>query len=314
MNSEDLDILLELWHPKSFVADEKCYHSLKKWLSSGSYLLNDKNPDISIFCPHLDDLKKCFSLDAFQFSLRTAQTVSEFERSTFFLKMTSWSVIKIYYAAFFAAHAALRFFGRSFSYLESNEISPLTKRCNLECGYNPSLSTGYYLISLDDKNNLEFKKFSESHKDLWKNFLDLLKDISVQSLSLRASDARRQSLSTKFSDIADALNDNAVHNFGNFLSQLRNEVNYKSIDVAWYPFSRDTPEFQTLMSRARGWASCQTMLEDPRNLDNRYERFFATAFLIIDLGLSIAVSYSKQISKPGARSKNFSQLINLCAG
>lgn len=312
MKSEDLDLLLELWYPISFIPDENCHQSLKNWLTSGDYLIANQGPNISLFCSNVDDLKKCFSFDAFQFSIRTKQTVNEFVRSSPFPKMTSWGIIKVYYAAFFAAHAILRFFGRAFSHLETDQFTRLSALWKSQFSNSLSISAGDYHILLN-QNNLEFKKFSESHKDLWRNFLALVLDISNQSLSLRANDQRKQLLSRQFSDIAEALTDDGRHPVGNFLSVIRNEVNYKSMEVVWFPFSKDTPDFATLISGVRGWANCQTNLHHPRNLKNRYERFFVSAFLVIDLGISISVQYTGKISKPGARSKNFLKLLKLCA-
>jgi hypothetical protein len=283
---------------------------LKLWLSEGNFYVNNKPPDLSLFCQSIDDVRKCLSLDAFRFASHAAQTVYELEKGSAYQKLTSWRVIQTYYAAYYSAHSILRFFGRSFSHLEAGHVNFLKGRCNSEAGYTPNLPSSYYLISLSPPGkNLEFQKCSESHKDLWRCFHNFLIETSSEVLSLRASEERKQTFSQKFTELAEVLTNRGRTPVGNWLSVVRNDVNYKSLHGVWFPFNGNTPSFETLMRQVREWRTCTSELENPNTIRNDMERFFFTAFSIVDFCLSIAFDYRKHSAKPGRRSSDFSRLI-----
>lgn len=314
MKAVDLELLRPLWTPKSLENDESCTQSLKLWLMDGSYNVINAPPLLSLHCQGDEEIKKSLSLDAFRFSTHAAQTVYELQKSTAYSSLTSWRVIQTYYAAYYAAHAILRFFGKSFSHLESGHVKFLRERCTSEAAFNPSLPISYYLLTYNPEDKrINFLKCDESHKDLWKNFGALLREISNACLTLRASNSRQQDLSNKFSDLADALTLRGKLSSSNWLSVVRNEVNYKSLHGTWFPFSKSTPSFDTLMAKVKDWRNCSYDFENPNLIRANLERFFITSFIIIDLALAISFDFQKIIGSPGNRSKDFSRLINMSA-
>lgn len=314
MKSSDVELLRPLWVPKSLSYDEDCKQSVKLWLSDGNYYVNNSPPDLSLFCQITEEIKKSLSLDAFRFAAHAAQTVFELEQTSAYPKLTSWRVIQTYYAAYFAAHAILRFYGRSFSHLENGHVQFLKTRCESEAGYIPTLPSTYYLIEFSpEKQNLTFTQCSESHKDLWKSFNGLLREISTNSLTLLASDSRRQAFSQVFSNLSDALCQRGQYKSGNWLSIVRNEVNYKSLHGVWYPFSKATPEFSELMSKIKDWRRGVGDLGNPNYPKNDLERFFVTAFSVINFSLSLAQDYQQIVESTGRRSADFSRLLKVSA-
>ncbi|MEP0146585.1 MAG: hypothetical protein ABJU19_05585 [Roseobacter sp.] len=131
---------------------------------------------------------------------------------------------------------------------------------------------------------------------------------------LRAAEVRKQSISDNFSGLADALSARGRYPAGNWLSLVRNDVNYKSLHGVWFPFQKTTPEFSDLMAQVKDWRNCSIEFGNPNSIKNDRERFFITAFMVIDLGLSIAQDYQKLIAKAGRRSTEFAHLLNLSAG
>lgn len=314
MKQADLDLLRALWVPLSFVADENCSQSLKVWLSEGNYYINNAQPGLSLFCQNKDELKKCFSLDAFRFASHAAQTVHEMEKSTAYEKLTSWRVIQAYYAAYFAAHAILRFFGKSFSHLESGHVAFLRGRCQSEAGYTPTLPSSYYLIeSCPTTQNLSFTRCDESHKDLWKCFLALITALEQQVLTLRASQERLQEISANFLDLRESLTNRGRFPAGNWLSNVRNEVNYKSLEGVWFPFSKSTPSFESLLGKVKDWRVGEVNLGRPEFEKNELTRFFATALLVVDFCISLTLDYGSLVNRAGRRSSDFSRLVRLTA-
>lgn len=311
MRKDDLEIIRPIWYSHSFVPDENCRQSLNVWFTDGNYVFNSSDQILSIYCQDLEEVKKSISLDAFRFSAHSAQTVFELENSHAYNKLTSWRIIQTYYAAFFAAHATLRFFGRSFSHLARGHVRFLADRCFTEVGHRPQLKSSYHEVGLCPKSqNLTFVEHSESHKGLWRCYRKLIDDVSQQSLNLRASESRRQEISQIFSDLADSITDRGKLRGGNWLSSIRNDVNYKSMEGAWYPFSKATPPFDELMRKVREWRVCKNKFERPNLIRGGLERFFVTSFVIIDFCISISLDYISLLRKPGLRSNHFSRIIN----
>lgn len=296
------------------MSDENCQRSLKLWLTEGNYYVNSAEPNLQLYCQSVEEVQKSFSLDAFKFSAHAAQTVFELERTGAYPKLTAWRMIQAYYAAFYAAHSILRFFGRSFSHLENGHVQFLSSRSSSELGMSPRLPSSYYLVQLSLSNRLlTFSRHSESHKDMWLCFLALSDEISREAHSLRATRERKQDFSLIFSHLSDALTNRGRHPAGNWLSLMRNEVTYKSSHGVWFPFEKTTPTFEDLMAKHKDWRKCERLLDDPNLIRNDRERFFATAFLIIDLALSISFDYQKLVKKSGRRSTDFSKLVKLSA-
>lgn len=314
MIRSDIVLLRPLWFDNGFVQDESCNRSLKLWLTDGNYYIDNSQPNVSLFCQSVDEIKKSLSLDAFKFATHAAQTVYELENTGAYTQFTSWRLIQTYYAAFFSAHACMRFFGRSFSHLENGHVRFIKNRCETEAGFSPTLPSTYYLLSFSPVDQtLAFKQCGESHRDLWRSFSGLLTDISNNCLALRATEIRRQGLSQKFSELVDALSDRGKYPAGNWLSTMRNEVNYKSLHGLWFPFDKGVPAFEELMRPVRTWRQCTTRFEDPNTVSNDKERFFMTAFLVIDLALSVALDYLDLVGNSGQRSSEFRRLLNLSA-
>lgn len=314
MKKSDLEILRPLWIPRSLIRDEDCRQTLKIWLTDGNYYVNNSPPGLSLFCLEDDELKRCLSLDAFRFSTHAAQTLHELEKSTAYEKLTSWRVIQAYYAAFYSAHAILRLFGRSFSHLEAGHVGFLRQRCLSEVGYSSNIQSSYYLIQYDPQTHtVEFSKYGESHKDLWKCFLALLFWIEQRSLGLRASEERRQQLSSYFADLALAITKHGAFPAGNWLSAYRNEVNYKSSGGVWYPFAKNTPSFESILRKMKGWHSGDMKLSSPSLEKSEVAQFFATSLSIVNLNISLSNDYRSLLIRSGRRSGGFEKLVRLAA-
>ncbi|OYR29245.1 hypothetical protein CEV34_0823 [Brucella pseudogrignonensis] len=309
-----MELLRSLWHPLSYVSDDDCRQTMKLWLMEGNYDLNNSPPNASIYCHDKNDVKKCLSLDAFKFASHAAQTVYELEKTSAFTKLTSWRLIQVYYAAYFSAHSTLRYFGRSFSHLEGGHVRFIKDRCSSEVGYLPKLPSSYYLIKFSpDKQEISLEVQDESHKDLWSCYRTLLQELSSDALKLRASENRRLKLSNMFSDIENSISNNGKNPSGNWLSTVRNEANYKSLQGVWFPFTKETPIFRELMEKVKNWRKLSLEIESPNLAKNELERFFLTAFSVIDIGISITSDYKSLIKKPDRRSKGYNHLLQSSA-
>lgn len=311
MKSENIDLIRELWYRKEFLNDSSCSISLKQWLIDGDYYINSEGNMFSLYVMDKENMVSVMSYDAFKFLLHAAQTFNEAESEGAYRAASSWKVIKLYYAAYFSAHATLRLFGKSFNYLEPGHVNFLGERARTEAGFNPRLKSGNYLASFDfERGDLSFEHFNDSHKDLWRNYSDLLAEMASNSLSLRAPDRRRQELSGYFSSMLSALRHGGSCPLGNWLSVFRNEVNYKSMHGVWYPFPKHAPTINHLMSSAKRWRVAEVDCGDPLLSASEVERFFLTCFQVFDLAISISLDLSKMLDKKDRRIFDFKRMLN----
>lgn len=286
--------------------------SVKEWLIDGQYSVNPSTTNLSLFCRDIDSLKKAMSLDAFRFLSHSVQTVYELESSNSYNKFSAWQAIKTYYAAFFAAHAILRFFGKSYSHLENGHVRHLASRSASDTESYINLPTSYYLIFIQD-TDVKFESHGRSHESFWNCFNLFLVELSNIALTIRASEERRQDLSNRITNLSTALCNVNRHRSGNWLSYMRNEINYKSMPGVWFPIPKSTPDFSDLYRNISRWRDADCFTEDTSYIKNEFERFFLTSFCVIDLALSIGLDYQSLLHKVGRRSYNFNYLLSSSA-
>jgi hypothetical protein len=65
------------------------------------------------------------------------------------------------------------------------------------------------------------------------------------------------------------------------------------------------------MAKVKDWRKGSSDLGNPNYIKNDLERFFVTAFSVIDIGLSLAQDYQEIVEESGRRSADFSRLLKL---
>ena len=181
----------------------------------------------------------------------------------------AWEMIKLYYAAFYAGHSILRFVGQSCSHFDANHISTLQHLAAIIDPTTPLvLNSGTYHCIL----NVAQTGFSMTraqaasggdHAAFWKVFSAFLAttDESVLRGHLAPSDAR--SVFLKLSALQVILNGGGSGN-GNWLSRVRNDLQYRHSYKAWPPSSIKQASRDALLRLGRQWRN------DPMAIDLEY--------------------------------------------
>jgi len=312
MHDSDIKALRSLWVGNALNSTPMHTRGVKLWLMDGDSYVNNTPPLMSLHTTNPELYKDALSFDAFRFASNAAQTLKELEQSSAYSKVTSWRVIKTYYAAFFAAHATMRIFGRSFSSLSDAHAQHLANRCLTEAGYTPNLPSGYYLISINNKD-ISFKKYKSSHECFWTCYSDLCKFISLESLKLSHPKSKREDIQNYFDNISSALTNNGRKPKPNWLSNVRNDVNYSSEYGVWYPFNTKTPDHNNLFGTFRNWRSGNLSINSPHLVKNDIERFYHTAFSVIDIGMAFANDYKTLLKVDTNTSSIYKRLVENAA-
>ena len=168
-------------------------------------------------------------------------------------KSSGWGVIRSYYAAFFAIHAIVRIFGTTCTQLDVQHIQYISKVTSYTHAETVKHSGGLYCGKWDDVNGvLRFSKPTENtHEATWKIFLDLL--IELRDSLLNGSSiglvVDLQNTALELDSLRKALCENGF-NLGNWLSNIRNRVNYRHDFDAWFPYGKPKNHYHSIWNGA----------------------------------------------------------------
>lgn len=216
--------------------------SLAEWVRGGSYSINAA-PTTARFQlkVSLPDQKMsealCSEICRFSIAALESAVYGRVKRPA--PKALAWPFISSYYAAYFAAHAICRIYGRSVSQIDATTANAVGSVAAAYLGGTPQVGSGLYSAVLDSASgDFIFTKMSGvggSHELLWKLFLHLLGDLQEGLLGSSPSTSEVQEVS----NFLDQLRDRLVlrgNNGGNWLSVVRNDVTYRHQQGLWFPY------------------------------------------------------------------------------
>ena len=145
------------------------------------------------------------------------------------------------------------------------------------------LEKGFYEIRIDKNfTEVSFKKYKDSHKDTWTCFLKLLNQLIIEienttGLAEQKIEARDLLVALKKGITRARCTEN-----GNWLSKIRNSVNYQHTLGVWYPYERKATFHKLIPQISESWKSDPRSIEiDGRSRD--IEAFFSTSLLLVSL-------------------------------
>jgi hypothetical protein len=214
-------------------------------------------------------------------------------------KSYAWQVVRSYYSAFYSAHALLRLFGFSCSHLPKTHLDKVYEVASL-LGRQASVSSiesGYFYAVFDSQiGAVRFQKVSDSHADTWSSFLKLIAFINGNLSQTTSLSLHRLTTSQFFSTLESCLTHKGC-NRGNWLSAVRNDVNYKFGHSAWFPYRYRETAVDLAERRAKRWADGALALEynattAPLTL------FFETCFSMVALCRAVFMIMVQRSEQP----------------
>ena len=217
---------------------------IKGWVANQGYFVevNCKTKQYKLIASDSSYLMTALANDCNRMAMASIETICGVYPEIRLPRSGAWGLIRTYYAAFFAAHALLRMFGRSCSYLDSNHVNKINEIAGLFTTnkYFSPISPGFYGIEIDRAfNYVQIRPLKDSHKDTWREFISLLSIISDQctnSANIAALSSHKLEAFDLITKIKNGIfsvraNSNAIN-----LSELRNSVNYQQSHHLWFPY------------------------------------------------------------------------------
>jgi hypothetical protein len=206
--------------------------------------------------------------DASRFAIAAFVSLSSLSELTR-VNRFAWEMIKLYYAAFYAGHCILRLAGESCSNLDGHHIARLQQLAAItDPGQSFPLSGGlHHCVLHESQTGFSIRKAQipngGDHAAFWEIFSAFLAahDEEVLLGHLPPSDATQVFL--KLSALRSILNGHGS-TAGNWLSRVRNELQYRHTFSAWPPSSIKQAKRDLLLRLAVQWKG------DPMGIELEY--------------------------------------------
>jgi hypothetical protein len=248
-----------------------------------------KTPEENRFTLEIVDpalLLSAFAADINRPALASFETMTEITRNALLPKSAGWMIIKSYYAAYFAAHAILRMLGTSLFQVSRREIDAVRKVADIFSSECRLTRSGYFVCHFDpltEKLTCVRQEGSKgaNHESFWILFATRMKTLAEEILkSKTGSVANNQVASTKLMELCESLCRSPCPG-GNWLSHIRNEVNYKQRMGVWYPYKETKNYYNRLFDGRQSWETDAGDIDLRSDADHHLKIFqHACSFLV----------------------------------
>lgn len=213
---------------------------IKAFIASKNYYMTENSGQVLVSPLDRNDVRAAVSGDCSRFARAVLETLNGIVTEQTNARYHAWMVVRAYYAAFYSAHLFLRLFGRSCTHFNGQEFSILKQVASLQ-GINLS-GKGFFLVTFTEDSNLALTGLNNSHEDTWASLLTLLDDIRAGVPRINAPKISRDETITFLSDLIEGITKNNSFQKGNWLSHVRNQVQYRFDYKVWFPYGHNYPD------------------------------------------------------------------------
>ena len=120
-----------------------------------------------------------------------------------------------------------------------------------------------------------------SHEALWIEFARLATRTSNQILSQPGATVSAQSAAAKLTELQAALTGGGLAPSGNWLSTMRNRVNYQHAFGAWFPYDGHQSYYDALFEKVEDWRGDPDTLSIRPQPGREIQRFIETCAVLV---------------------------------
>jgi hypothetical protein len=230
------------------------HEGLRTWLEAGSFYVGIGTAADEVLFQNLrlTEIVPFIAFDFERFALSSVETALHHGTEIMGPKALGWPLVRLYYAAFFGAHAIMRATGQAVLRIENSQALRISQ---IGSFYLPSfkVSTGTYSWALVENPDLtidgHMRKLPDAggaHDQFWRTFYAFLGSISDEVV--RNKEPEATVATAEASDLRDILCSNGFSG-GTWLSAVRNQLTYQHRYGAWFPFQRSDTETVEYMRR-----------------------------------------------------------------
>lgn len=210
-----------------------------------------------------EPLTVALAADCCRLSTSAIQSLSSIESELVDKTLMPWSLVKLYYSAFYAGNTLTRILGAGCAYLDRAHVSKIIA-IGSAYGRSPSfpVEAGLYRCTIDTTaTQITYVKLGTSaggsHNLFWGEFVRSIRETNAKLLSgtLPMLDAQNV-----FSKLAD-LERHFAQRGNAWLSKIRNEIQYQHAYEVWFQCGIGKKDRQVLGRLASKWSA------DPMGID-----------------------------------------------
>jgi hypothetical protein len=271
---------------------------LRTWLEKGSFFIDEKsgpenlhlkNITLTELIPYLAHDYERFALSSFESLLFCSP---EYNRP----KAVGWPLLKIYYSAFFGAHAIMRATGNAILRIETRQAKRISEIASI---FSPTLTitAGVYYFrmiqNIDNSIDVQLNKIADSggaHDQFWKQFYSFLSTVTTKISENNEPDA--SAIVREIFEIQRLLSDNSRLPSGTWLSATRNNINYQHRHGVWFPY-----KLQAEASRSVSQVKLRDSLSIRLDYDTSYDpiqAFCACCHVIATISIDLSAILGKR--------------------
>ena len=291
-------VLVQQTHLDIFTCNRPTEVDLKGWIANQNYFVDSEliSNGYSIRASDKDYLKSALANDCNRMAAATIESISGIQLDNNLNKSGAWGVIRAYYAAFFAIHSIMRMFGISCSQLEQAHVDKIFESANAvgKTGNVTRLEKGFYAIKVDSSfSSVTFHKHKDSHKDTWGEFLKLIEKLISDSANATAISKYRIEATDILMAVKHGVTRSRCGDKGNWLSVIRNSVNYQHSHGLWFPYERRLIAPSYINTLGEDWMKPMNTL-DLSLKGGDIESFFEVTLLINSLFRELLISCTEK--------------------
>ncbi|WP_156391464.1 hypothetical protein [Acidovorax sp. Root70] len=230
---------------KAWLANQNYYFSQD--ISGASFVLRASDPE---------QLKQALANDLNRLASAAFESAAGIAPDPVLPRSLAWGSVRSYYSAFFAAHAFMRLFGKACIQLDKEHVDQVLNAAQVmgRSGGLTALDSGFFAATIDPNfENVTFSRLKDSHRDTWATLVTVIEELEMSLPSTTALSSHKVEASALLSNLKGQLTRSGSTK-GNWLSTMRNSINYRQSHGTWFPYSK-LADPAMLESAARAWKS-----------------------------------------------------------
>lgn len=294
------------------IASARTYEgeTLGHWITKGSYYVNSViGPDqFSLQAGAIDDVLPVFATSADRMLSACFETILSITSGNEIPRSSAWLLLRLYYAAFYAVHALLRLAGQTCSQIDTAQATVLIESASAYgvAGDVKRISQGYYHAKFNWTSlAIDFNRppGAGTHELLWRCYSDLLAGFVVRIPEVVHIAQQSEQITKVLKQLRAVLCHNGL-NGGNWLSQMRNTINYRHSHGVWFPYSQkkrsSSAMYEGLMSGFLADPDPTSLILKSSSRDFDIELMYRTTIFICSMAREITVDLGSRASNSGS--------------
>lgn len=246
---------------------------MRKWLlESEHYIVTSANDNYVEICYYDEqEVLAVWANDISRLSCAAYESIANIKKSDITNKFVAWNLVQYYYSAFYSAHSILKVLGFGLIQIDGMIIDRLNRKAlSVGVPFSNTICRGMYCLKFDANNKLVLYKvgrYDDSHKGLWRRFYEVLcvltgEYIVTNSYGNDCVRLRQSSESISASlfgkvEQTDALDAQCridqlksvmnARGDQNWLSTVRNMINYNHGLGSWYPYTNNSKNYEKVV-------------------------------------------------------------------